>query len=266
MRLIAIDWSGAVIGAERHIWLAEVAEGEVVRLESGRSREQMAAHLVQEIARDPAMFIGLDFAFSFPRWFVEQQGCASAPELWPIVAREGERWLRDCQPPFWGRPGITRPDLHEHFRATDRAIAPVQGIRPKSVFQVGGAGAVGTGSIRGMPMLLQLREAGCAIWPFDPATLPVAVEIYPRAMTGAVAKRNPEARSAYLDARYPDLGEGIRAAAESSEDAFDALVSALVLASIVPATGGLPLPPVTDPNARHEGAIWAPVRPATPPD
>ena len=38
-------------------------------------------------------------------------------------------------------------------------------VRPKSTFQIGGAGAVGTGSLRGMPHLLTLREAGCAVWP-----------------------------------------------------------------------------------------------------
>ena len=34
-------------------------------------------------------------------------------------------------------------------------------------FQIGGAGAVGTGSIRGMPHLLTLARNGFGIWPFS---------------------------------------------------------------------------------------------------
>ena len=45
--------------------------------------------------------------------------------------------------------------------------ARVRGIAPKSVFQIGGAGSVGTASLRGMPVLQRLREAGFAVWPFD---------------------------------------------------------------------------------------------------
>jgi len=85
------------------------------------------------------------------------------------ATREGEDWLAECAPPFWGRPGRPRPVLAEHLRRAEKAIS-VAGISPKSVFQVGGAGAVGTGSVRGMPYLPQLRQAGFSIWPFDPAS------------------------------------------------------------------------------------------------
>ncbi len=39
MRVIAIDWSGALKAVAKKVWLAEVAEGRLVRLEDGRSRE-----------------------------------------------------------------------------------------------------------------------------------------------------------------------------------------------------------------------------------
>jgi hypothetical protein len=42
---IAVDWSGAARGAERRIWLAEVAGGRLVRLECGRSRAELVRHL-----------------------------------------------------------------------------------------------------------------------------------------------------------------------------------------------------------------------------
>lgn len=93
------------------------------------------------------------------------------PEAWDLAAREGERWLAACPAPFWGRRGRPRPTFgpgQSPFRVTEDQQRTVAGIRPKSVFQVGGAGAVGTGSLRGMPELSRLRAAGFSIWPIDP--------------------------------------------------------------------------------------------------
>src|SRR6185312_11531388 len=123
--------------------------------------------------------------------------------------------------------------------ATDpERAAKVRGITPKSPFQIGGSGSVGTGSLRAMPFLLRLREAGFRVWPFESAALgakkprPLLVEMYTRLLTGAVAKSNPAARSAYLaakrkaDASYAGISRGVLAKALESEDAFDALVCA----------------------------------------
>ena len=52
-RILAIDWSGDLRAAHRKIWLCEVAGGEVRRLENGRSREEIAEHLVGQAQRDP---------------------------------------------------------------------------------------------------------------------------------------------------------------------------------------------------------------------
>ncbi len=48
MRVIAIDWSGALKGAAKKVWLAEVVEGRLVRVEDGRSREQVADYLISD--------------------------------------------------------------------------------------------------------------------------------------------------------------------------------------------------------------------------
>jgi hypothetical protein len=107
-----------------------------------------------------------------------------------------------------------------------------------------------------MPALERLRDAGFAIWPFDAPRWPLAVEIYPRLLTGAVNKGSAEARSGYLAERYPTLtGEMVRLAA-SSEDAFDAAISALAMDAAREEL--LALPPVTDRQTLLEGQIWAP--------
>ena len=257
-RVVAVDWSGAVDGAEKKIWLAEVdpVSREVVRLEAGRNREALVRHLVAEASRESRIVVGLDFAFSLPSWFLESRGLAAARGLWGLAREESERWLAECSAPFWGRPGVRRPELPSHLRRADAEVPAVGGIRPKSAFQVGGAGAVGTGSLRGMPILATLREAGFAIWPFDDVRLPLVVEIYPRALTGPVVKTSPDARRRYLDERHPGLSADIRELAAGSDDAFDALVSALVMAEH--ADEFTDLAASRDPERRREGQIWRP--------
>ena len=76
-------------------------------------------------------------------------------------------------------------------------------------------------------------------------------EIYPRALTGPVTKSRWTERHAYLREHFPDQELLERAA--GSEDAFDAAVSALVMARDLTA-----LPVVSDPELRLEGWAWAP--------
>lgn len=222
-RVIAVDWSGDAKGGAKTTWIAEVCDGQVIRLENGRTRNQVADELIRIVHEYPDTVVGLDFAFSFPEWFVRHLGAAVHVTLWRWVSDHGETWLADCDSPFWGRPGIRNPKITEEFRHTDKGVGRLLGGQPKSVFQIGGAGTVGTGSIRGMPILLRLRDAGFAIWPFDKPVLPVVVEIYPRLLTGPVRKSNEEERQRYLSLNFADLGSGFRERAIGSEDAFDHL-------------------------------------------
>ena len=258
---LAVDWSGARSGVKRKLWIAEADEGGLVRLECGRTREELVAHLVELARAEPALVVGLDFAFSFPAWFLEREGLADARSFWRLVARDGEGWLARSPHPFWGRPGRRRPPADpacNPWRACERARLPVAGILPKSVFQTGGAGAVGTGSLRGMPHLATLQDAGFAVWPFDRARLPLVLEIYPRWLTGAVAKSSRAARACHLAARHADVPRALLALAEGSEDAFDAAVSAIAMRASARELAGLP--DAADARERLEGRIWAPRR------
>ena len=262
MRVIAVDWSGNRAQAHKYLWLAEVQRGgDVLRLEAGRNRPELAEHLVQIVreAREP-LTIGLDFGFSYPAWYIRHLGLNDAPGLWDHVAEHGEALLSDCEVPFWGRPGRARSPsdaMRMAFRRCERAVPRVGGRGPKSMFQIGGAGAVGTGSIRGMPLLARLSRAGARIWPYTPAAGPcTVVEIYPRLLTGPVFKSQSAARVAYMCDRYPALPPAIMTAVRASEDAFDAVVSALVMAD---STADLSaLPSESDSELRIEGRIWHP--------
>ncbi len=300
-RVVGIDWSGRAdaAGQRRHIWAgvwtADAGNRAKVLLQAGRTRSEVAEWLVELARQTPRMVVGFDFCFSFPAWFVrDEHGAANAPDFWRRVVDQGwvERWLAPdaSDPRFWGRAtatgGAKRPqefsgeNLYRMLRATDidcklaakipeaERQARVRGITPKSVFQVGGAGSVGTASLRGFPVLLHLRKAGFRIWPFDRPALagshprPLVVEMYTRLNTGAVRKSNPHARAEYLRARrnssaiYAGLSRSVLRAALASEDAFDALVSTLVMAERSHAFPHLPQP--MDPLHRIEGWTWVP--------
>jgi hypothetical protein len=254
LSVVAIDWSGRATGERRHLWTAEAHAGELLRLEAGRTRDEVIDELVARAG--DGIVVGFDFSFSLPEWFLRDRGFADARALWDAATTDGETWLRVCEPPFWGRPGRPRPDLPAHLRRTEAEVAAVGGIRPKSSFQIGGAGSVGTGSVRGFAALARLQDAGYAIWPFDaPAAPPVAIEIWPRTFTGPVVKSDATARADLLDTSHATLPRSLREAAASSEDAFDAAVSAIVMSHHEAELRALP---VLEGERRLEGCVWRP--------
>jgi hypothetical protein len=295
-RVVGIDWSGRVdaAGQRRHIWAGVWSRNDAgkvsVKLEAGRTRMEIAEWLIGMAEETPRMVVGFDFCFSFPAWFVrDEHGAKSAPEFWRKVVEDGhaERWLTTGYEDrrFWGKPHKRPAEfsgeyLHRMMRATDidcklAAFIPeaerqarIKGITPKSVFQIGGAGSVGTASLRGFAVLLRLREAGFRVWPFDrpelmgKAARPLVVEMYTRLNTGPVKKSNAEARAAYLlkkrreDAAYAGLSRTVMQRARGGEDAFDALVSTMVMAERAETFAELPMP--RDPLHGVEGWTWAP--------
>ncbi len=203
--VIAIDWSGAPaaaahrrgrfaavgarMGGEKHAQATDARRPALfhqlpcdlppVQLRGGRLRAEVEHWLLDFALRREPVVAGLDFSFSYPAWFLRELGCGSAPELWALAAAEGERWLREPHPHFWGRrKGIGPPPEHRApgslgYRQCERAAVVKTGRLPLSSFQIGGAGAVGTGTLRGLPMLARLRAAGWSVWPFDPPRLPM---------------------------------------------------------------------------------------------
>jgi hypothetical protein len=253
VRVVAIDWSGRRVGAGAAICLAEARESRLVRVEGGREREDVVDHLVAEAEHDPDLVVGLDFAFSFPAWFVHERGARSGPEFWELAERDGERWLRECREPFWRTAGVPRLPPERAHRRTELELDRVAGVAPTSVFKLVGPSQVGPGSVRGMPCLARLRRHGFSIWPFD-SGLPLAVEIWPRALTGVVAKSDRGARHAYLAGEWPEIGEPLRGVAASTDDAFDAAVSAAVMSRHVEELRSLG----AKPDRAIEGEIWVP--------
>jgi len=253
-QLVAVDWSGRATGAAEAIWLARVVDGRLVELDNGRDRGAVIDRIVAIARAEPRTAVGLDFAFGFPAWYAAENGWTSGRAVWDAIAGRAEALLADCRPPFWGRPGTRAQTLGEAYRRTERALS----ARPKSIFQVGGAGAVGTGSLRGMAQLARLADAGFSIWPFDDPGWPLVVEVYPRlfAPRGLVKGRH-RARREHLEQRFPEQSDALRERAAGSEDAFDAAITALAMAEHAGDLDALPRVPLDAPE-RLEGAIWRP--------
>jgi hypothetical protein len=295
-RLVAIDWSGRVdaAGQRRHIWAGVWTRDGRVSLEAGRTRDEVGEWLIELARETPRMVVSIDCCFSFPAWFLEEHGCVDMFAFWRKAnAGLAEQWLaRECDAVarderFWGKPH-KRPEqfcgagYRRMFRFADydnkiaqgmpggdaERAAKMKGITPKSPFQIGGSGSVGTGTLRAMVMLDRLHEAGFRVWPLERAALdvkkpqPLLVEMYTRLMTGPVAKSNEAARAAYLKARrksdvmYAGVSRGVFAKAVGSEDAFDALVS--VLEMVRYAVEFARLKATKNEELRREGLTWRP--------
>jgi hypothetical protein len=246
LRVLAVDWSGAARGAAERRWMAEAADGQLLALRNGIE----PADVVTLAAPGERAVVGLDFAFSFPHWFARERGWTAIRDVWRAARDGGEAWLAASEPPFFGRAGSRRPAVELVRRGEPRGA--------KSVFQIAGAGAVGTGSIRGMPLLETLAEAGWGVWPFF-AGWPLAVEIYPAALVDRsrrLVKTAWRHRLAYLTALHPQLDAAMRERAAGSEDAFDAAISALAMDRERATLQALRS--ATDPAELLEGRIWLP--------
>ncbi|MDE2783301.1 MAG: HIT family protein [Gemmatimonadota bacterium] len=108
-----------------------------------------------------------------------------------------------------------------------------------------------------MPHLANLAAEGFWIWPFHEVRTPMAIEIYPRLLTRSVNKSDFSKRRAHLAAECsPEIGGGLACKAASSEDAFDAAVSAVVMSRHIDEIATLTRS--QDRVELIEGAIWWP--------
>jgi hypothetical protein len=107
-----------------------------------------------------------------------------------------------------------------------------------------------------MQALHRLTGAGFQVWPFDRPALPLVVEIFPRVRTGPVRKSSQSERERYLEA--VPMPRELRRLAASSEGAFDAAISAVVMAARVEELKALP----EEPGYAIEGQDLGAARPS----
>lgn len=238
-RVAVLDWSAARGPRQGRdsIWLGLVdpAGESVENLPTrGAAETRLDTLLAEARTSGVRLLLGVDFALGYPAGLADRlTGKPRALALWDwlaarvaeteghgstyrAVAAEMNRLCGGGGGPFWGdgtragTPGLPRrrpplpPGLAAH-RATE-ARARADGVAPKSVWQLAGAGAVGAQSLTGIPVLARLRAAHpLRVWPFEPvADAPLVVaEVYPSLLAAAVRAEGgvPDAAQVRLLAR-----------------------------------------------------------------
>lgn len=224
-RVAVLDWSasGKPSRGKDSIWLG-VADADGLRAENIATRlaAQAALHtlITDSIARKRRLLIAADFAYAAPVGLAQTlTGQRHALGLWDwlanrvtdtdanqtnyrqVAATANSHFSGDG--PFWGNgqkietPGLPRTKpVHPlglgEYRAAELA-GRQGGLRPKTIWQLAGAGAVGAQSLTGIPMLARLRAAfpgEVAVWPFeDAATTPIVIAEAYLSLLGDAVKR-----------------------------------------------------------------------------
>jgi molybdopterin molybdotransferase len=207
---IMVDWSGGNDTGPRPrkdaIWIGESGQEPVYLRNRQAARDWLQTRIKAGLARDERLMIGFDFPFGYPQGFARAMTGSDDPlELWDWLAGrisdavdQNNRFDLAGQinqrfegiGPFWGN-GLKRdiPGLPRHKRDgydnpfPDRRACEIRAKGSFTCWQLGGAGAVGSQVLMGLPVLAQLRAEfpdQIAVWPFQPLEAPVAfVEIWP---------------------------------------------------------------------------------------
>lgn len=214
------------------IWIGVQTRGEQAvatfnpptRLEARRKLLELAAEFIE---RGQRVLIGFDFALGYPSGTARALGLdVEQVQPWRamhdflaahVVEREdnhNDRFALAADMnaaitgeahPFWGAPpaktcstlntkkgDFSRPDPLPEHRLAERWIRSNFKANPKTVWQLLGAGAVGSQSLLGIATVAWLREKlpGAALWPFETGP-------------GAMTKQRLENTSCLLAEIYP---------------------------------------------------------------
>lgn len=187
---VGIDYSGAATPDSRLPGLAVYAASDGLpepRHPPGAgpgkhwARREIADWLVERLASDQRVLVGIDHAFGFPASYLDRYGLGSWDDFLVDFAREWPMDQPDATVKKVGAQPPSRTGKPDEFRLTDRWTSSA-----KSVFHFDIPGAVAASSHTGIPFLLRIRErVGDSVhfWPFDGWELPegksAVVEVYP---------------------------------------------------------------------------------------
>ncbi len=280
---LMVDWSAAAspkTGADSIWWAHLRADGSEAAQANPPTRAQAMAEIRAVLAAEAdagrRVLAGFDFPFGYPAGVAARLSGGGWAALWARLAaalpetpdNRTERfavaaglngaWQADG--PFWGNggrsdhPGLPRlkpagygAALPPEWRIVERRQRAIPGAKPKSVWQLAGAGSVGSQALTGIAALERLRQAaGIAgrvqVWPFETGlaapTAPICLaEVYPslvpaepapgevkdhaqiRAIGQALRQRDQAGALAALF-RADDLTDPAERAAVASEEAW----------------------------------------------
>lgn len=215
--VIVVDWSARSAPAPPRpvrdaIWWC--VHGRPPRYE--RTRQEFEDQFTQVLFETKGrIFAGFDFAFSYPQWFLRALRL-DWRGLWALLEREIDdgpasnnrfavaaslnRRATGEAAPFWGAP-VEFAFLKRHkprsrafgaeLRDCEAALRP----KPRSGFQLWGAGSVGSQTLLGIPVLERLRRRfgdELAVWPFEARQARIVLaEVYPSCLPKALWSGHP---------------------------------------------------------------------------
>lgn len=225
--VVVVDWSGGHDRGPRPtkdaIW-ACVARSESLEAPNyfrtrGAFEHWIHEFLAMELSADRRVFCGFDFPFGYPEGFAKSITGRDDPfAFWQwleakiddkpktnnrfAVASELNTFSNGIGP-FWGNG--TKTD-HPHLprmgrRRTDhgwpeRRKAESDAKGSFTVWQLAGAGSVGSQTLMGIPVLQRLRNSfghALSIWPMEPTDTPIVlVEVWPSLIADVIAATLPK--------------------------------------------------------------------------
>ena len=224
--ILIVDWSsGNDRGAtpkKDAIWTGVARAGMAENPAYHRNRQVaeswITAFLTQERQAGRRVLAGFDFAFGYPAGFGQVLTGSDDPfAIWDWFAarvQDGPKasnrfdlagQINAMFPgtgPFWGNglsrdiPGLPRKGRDRHGHGMTEKRATEQDAKGAfAVWQLSGAGCVGSQVIMGLPMLARLRQRfapDLAVWPFEPAAHPIVLaEIWPSLIARTIAATCP---------------------------------------------------------------------------
>jgi hypothetical protein len=213
-RVIVVDWSGrgapSPAGESKDaIWIGVCQDGGETQTYH-RTRASAALWLERAIGEGGGQLVGFDFPMGYPSGLacrLTGQDSARALHGWLAdrivdapdntnnrfdVAAGINRQLGG-RGPFWGCP-VDRPHL-SRLKAVDfpalglaeKRRVELENPPAKSVWQLLGAGSVGSQALLGIPVIDRLaRSTGARVWPFEPPAALTLAEVYPSLIAPAV--------------------------------------------------------------------------------
>ncbi len=198
-RFVVVDWSANSTPKRGRdsIWIA-VSDQTGTTVSNPSTRAGAERMLVEGLATDARILLGVDFSLGYPNGTATALGLAGAP--WEAMTAELSRMVTDDERnrnnrfevasqmnarigagpgPFWGCPpsaatetlSTTKPPAGPIAEwRTVESVLRREGHRPFSSWQLLGAGAVGSQSLLGIPMIVRLQErfeGRLSVWPFD---------------------------------------------------------------------------------------------------
>lgn len=205
-----VDWSG---GNDRGaspkkdaIWVCENGSEPIYMRTRALAESWLEAQISDTLERGQRLAIGFDFPFGYPvgfakaltgrddpfavwRWLEERiEDGPTANNRFDIAGQINAMF--EGVGPFWFN-GLKRDIPHLPRKGNDRTdnrfperrVVETQAKGSFTVWQLAGAGAVGSQVLMGLPVLQRLREkfeGEISVWPFEPLDTPVAfLEIWP---------------------------------------------------------------------------------------